>query len=255
MRWGAAAEVADKDKSWHDLALRKKPNTNGVEVAGEKQMTLGPYRYAVALTVIDEEGQGVTNLFSQHRTKAAALRGWKSGKREANWLYEDEWHFVECCFWDEKIGSTGWFKEDDYFVYSVDQIGECEICQQRERPCYGRYADGRCKNIVNAAKGPWRVYALVDPVDERTRYIGSTERPLQTRLVQHICSSTGVKGRWIADLIEKGLKPIVKQVAEFSTWKEALQHEYHLINTLPDLINRQKTHRVAGQDISADSTL
>lgn len=213
-------------------------------------MAQQPYRYAVILHTLDDEGLGSMELLSRHRTKAATLRAWKREQKEADFLYDEEWHHVECYYWDENTGATGWFKADEYMIYPADQFGECETCQHRQRSCHERYADGRCKRIARAAKGPWRVYALVDPTDGRTRYIGSTEKPLQKRLTQHVCTRQGARGAWIAALRKQGLRPGIIEVARFDTWAQALRHEYHLINTLPDLTNGQKTHRAFNSSAS-----
>ena len=191
---------------------------------------------------------------SRHRTKVAALRGWKRAKAEAETWYETDEHATLLYYVDPETCVTSFFREDDYAVCSVNLVGECQLCQQRERPCYDRYADGRCRRLAYAAKGPWRVYALIDPRDGRTRYIGSTEKSLPKRLSGHLSAREGARGAWIDDLLASGLKPVIREITQFGTWLEALTHEYQLINSLAALTNGQKTHSAVTRAIETTAT-
>ena len=53
------------------------------------------------------------------------------------------------------------------------------------------------------------VYALVDPRDSETRYIGETVRSLADRLAGHMNSRVPRIRAWIAELREAGLKPLI----------------------------------------------
>jgi len=207
-------------------------------------MKLQPYRYIIDLHTGNDEDGYTHEIVSFHRTKVAAIRALKRARNETAWLYEGEWHFVECHYWDAENGTSRFFREDDYQIVGVEQFGECDLCQQQERPCYGRYADERCKMLAAMTKGPWRVYALVDPTDGQIRYIGSTERLLQKRLSQHICQLHGPRGEWIASLLTRGIKPTIHEIAQYNNLTDALTREYQEINTLPNLTNAQRTHRL-----------
>ena len=200
------------------------------------------FRYAVLEHSGNDEDGYEQCLVSRHRTKAAAVRSWARAREEAGWLYGDgEWYAIECVFLDDFPGAPGYFRDEDYRICAPEQLGECAVCRHRERPCYGRYADGRCKRTAREEAGPWRVYALADPDDGETRYIGCTEKPLTTRLRQHLSTPGGARGEWIASLRERGTRPLIREVARFATQEEGLRHESHLINTLPGLSNGRRT--------------
>lgn len=58
-----------------------------------------------------------------------------------------------------------------------------------------------------------KVYSLRCPIDGKIKYIGSTKRMLKTRLSQHMNEiHLGEKGKWIALLRKKNLKPIIELV-------------------------------------------
>ncbi len=59
------------------------------------------------------------------------------------------------------------------------------------------------------------VYALVDPRDDVTRYVGITVDP-PTRLRDHIggVSANDAKDRWVAELKRLGLKPVMRILEE-----------------------------------------
>jgi hypothetical protein len=73
------------------------------------------------------------------------------------------------------------------------------------------------------ANGPWQIYALVDPRDERVRYVGVTIRPLFDRLADHIEKPTNREmRRWFADLDAQGSAPSVRLLIGVSdAWEDA----------------------------------
>jgi len=63
------------------------------------------------------------------------------------------------------------------------------------------------------------IYTLEDPVTKDIKYVGITSDTLKSRLDGHIKSSkyrkrkaVSGKERWILDLLEKGLKPVIKEL-------------------------------------------
>lgn len=58
------------------------------------------------------------------------------------------------------------------------------------------------------------VYALIDPRDDVTRYIGQTTRALPVRLAGHIASPAPNVAVWIAELKAVGHKPVIAPVHE-----------------------------------------
>jgi hypothetical protein len=80
------------------------------------------------------------------------------------------------------------------------------------------------------------MYILADPNSLKVRYIGITkERYLSKRLGGHKFDAVNRNGkthhhRWLQKLYSSGKKPIMKKIAEFSTWKEAREVELRLIN-------------------------
>lgn len=60
---------------------------------------------------------------------------------------------------------------------------------------------------AKATKGT--VYALIDPRDGATRYIGQTTRPLPARLAGHISTPAASIAAWITELKAAGLRPAI----------------------------------------------
>lgn len=62
------------------------------------------------------------------------------------------------------------------------------------------------------------IYALVDPRDLQTKYIGQTTLSVQMRLEMHMSeareNSPNPKNRWLSDLKKLGLKPLTKTLLE-----------------------------------------
>lgn len=64
---------------------------------------------------------------------------------------------------------------------------------------------------------PYFIYALIDPVTSQIRYIGKTHNP-KYRYSHHVAPSSlrkkSHKTHWISSLIEKGVKPLIRIVAQ-----------------------------------------
>jgi len=78
------------------------------------------------------------------------------------------------------------------------------------------------------------VYALIDPIKLKIRYIGITQRTLKYRLTQHISEplKKGLKTHkcnWVHSLLKKGHTPIIKSLCVKQTRQEALKLEKTLI--------------------------
>lgn len=84
------------------------------------------------------------------------------------------------------------------------------------------------------------IYALIDPVTCKTRYIGRTKQSLQKRLYNHLAKTRSNKKlgkkltysqNWINSLIKIGTKPIIKKIIELDcSWEESYKIEQFLIN-------------------------
>lgn len=83
-----------------------------------------------------------------------------------------------------------------------------------------------CKD--KAAESVGAVYALVDPTTNEARYVGWSKSPSK-RLAQHCRASTlrrdaSYKGRWVAGLMERGVKPELIVLEDGpDDWREAEQ--------------------------------
>lgn len=73
----------------------------------------------------------------------------------------------------------------------------------------------------------WKIYALVDPTTDRIRYIGKTVNVAQ-RLSCHLNEARNPrfshthKNRWIAALLDAGMRPLVRVLEEGQgEWKDA----------------------------------
>ena len=99
------------------------------------------------------------------------------------------------------------------------------------------------------------VYALVDPTDNKPRYIGETTMHPVGRAGRHIGESwgmdrgkfrNGLKHKWIRGLASKGKMPIVKEIFKSQDDKKALEIEAALIYQYSDKItNHQKRSKVS----------
>lgn len=77
----------------------------------------------------------------------------------------------------------------------------------------------------------YKVYTLSDPITERIHYCGVTSKLLRKRLDCHVYDSKNKRSlnpkliEWIVSLLDKGTKPIIKTVKEFSDKDEAYKNE------------------------------
>ncbi len=64
----------------------------------------------------------------------------------------------------------------------------------------------------------YRIYALLDPRDNRVRYVGLTGTPLHVRMFFHLQSARhgerGPKATWIRELLELRLEPQIVLIEE-----------------------------------------
>lgn len=71
-----------------------------------------------------------------------------------------------------------------------------------------------------------KIYVLKDPRNGEPRYVGITQTSLTSRLSGHACFSERfkdtAKSKWIRELYELGLKPIIELIAEYPTREAAL---------------------------------
>ena len=99
------------------------------------------------------------------------------------------------------------------------------------------------------------IYGLRDPVDGRIKYVGQTQNP-KTRLDTHLTlARTGKldpKSRWIASLLQAGLKPVavILAVATDSNcremeekWLASARSEGDVFNVGPCARLRRQDHR------------
>ncbi|MFJ6623107.1 GIY-YIG nuclease family protein [Kitasatospora sp. NPDC091335] len=116
------------------------------------------------------------------------------------------------------------------------------------------------------------IYTLTDPRDHRVRYVGQTEKSLQTRLAGHLNQPTNPGMRlWTLILMAQGLTPVITEVDRVRTQDLlTVEQEYiesyaaggHLLNSphherhLPDLGAQYKALFVAAateEDEAGDS--
>lgn len=71
--------------------------------------------------------------------------------------------------------------------------------------------------------GAITIYALVDPRDDRVRYVGKTKDPSRRlRAHKYNLSNPGLR-RWYADLVRIGLSPVMRvlRLVEDRDWQSA----------------------------------
>ena len=134
--------------------------------------------------------------------------------------------------------------------------GACDWCQKRKRPCYGTWKNGRCKLEVSAQiratkkkndqsdEITYRIYALLDPRNGQTNYIGCTRNKPEYRLMGHISVSTDsrdLSGRykgplagWIREVVEDGYRPTIVILNQTNNRLLALRMEVEAIQTERD---------------------
>ena len=88
-----------------------------------------------------------------------------------------------------------------------------------------------------------KIYALIDPITLKVRYIGRTRCTLQKRLAEHVSKSKGIsthKANWIKSLLRINSKPYIRLLAVVNGWKESHDFERSLINKYADrLLNHE----------------
>lgn len=98
----------------------------------------------------------------------------------------------------------------------------------RTPPCPWNWRDRRIHSV----------YALIDPRDNATYYIGYTHWNVQARLSAHSSDPSSAAYHRIREIRQAGLTPIIKELARFLYKSEALREEVRLIATRPGLLNR-----------------
>ena len=75
---------------------------------------------------------------------------------------------------------------------------------------------------------PYHIYHLIDPVTKTVRYVGKSTSP-SSRLREHIKESQArqntEKKIWIADLLARGLQPVMAIVASYAEEAPARERE------------------------------
>lgn len=95
-----------------------------------------------------------------------------------------------------------------------------------------------------------KIYALIDPITLKTRYIGRTRLDLATRLYRHTYRTKSRlrkgerlthKERWILSLLKKNSKPFIRTIVNLNcTWEESYEVEIKLIEKY--LVSRNLTN-------------
>ena len=93
----------------------------------------------------------------------------------------------------------------------------------------------------------FKVYALVDPISLKIRYIGITKSSLEKRLYNHVLEAKNLregltyKNNWIRSLLKMNTKPIIKLLTSFDNREECANMEKLLI------VRYKSTHRLTNQ--------
>jgi len=87
----------------------------------------------------------------------------------------------------------------------------------------------------------YKVYVLIDPIDNLIKYVGCTRNDLKRRLSLH-CNSNVLdkkknpeKYEWAMRLVSVGLRPIIVPLFTFNSKKEAFTQEHILTESLKKL--------------------
>lgn len=80
-----------------------------------------------------------------------------------------------------------------------------------------------------------KIYALIDPITLKIRYVGRTVRSLPMRLSQHVhCAKTGRlkthKEDWIRSLLKINSRPYIRLLKKVIGWSESYNVETAIIN-------------------------
>lgn len=88
-----------------------------------------------------------------------------------------------------------------------------------------------------------KIYALIDPITLKVRYIGRTTSSLKKRLSEHIskakhCNNYTHKENWIRSLLKINSKPYIRCLTTINGWQESYKFECELIRKYKDrLVN------------------
>jgi hypothetical protein len=83
------------------------------------------------------------------------------------------------------------------------------------------------------------IYALVDPITCKVRYIGRTSVSMNARLSKHIHDAKYNKRKthkedWIRSLLKINCKPLIRKLTEIEGWEESYELEVSLIEKYKD---------------------
>jgi hypothetical protein len=83
------------------------------------------------------------------------------------------------------------------------------------------------------------IYALVDPITCKVRYIGRTSVSMSARLSKHIHDAKYNKRKthkedWIRSLLKINCKPLIRKLIEIEGWEESYELEISLIEKYKD---------------------
>jgi hypothetical protein len=83
------------------------------------------------------------------------------------------------------------------------------------------------------------IYALVDPITCKVRYIGRTSVSMNARLSKHIHDAKYFKKKthkenWIRSLLKINCKPLIRKLTEIEGWKKSYELEVSLIEKYKD---------------------
>lgn len=87
------------------------------------------------------------------------------------------------------------------------------------------------RSLSYSGPEPWHVYALLDPRDKSTRYVGSSFNP-HARVGAHWNTPTAKMRAWIYGLRRLGTPPTLQILATFPSRAAAMAHEESLIASM-----------------------
>lgn len=85
-----------------------------------------------------------------------------------------------------------------------------------------------------------KIYKLIDPRDEKVKYVGKTIRTLEYRLYQHLqCYNKTKKDSWIKSLLSKNLEPRIELIEQCDEiiWEDRERFWIKFYKTKGDLKN------------------
>lgn len=93
----------------------------------------------------------------------------------------------------------------------------------------------------------YKIYKLIDPIDESIRYVGLTINSLNQRLKSHRNEkSKSHKTAWIRTLKSKGTTPKIELIEEVNTYEQACEREIFWIDKLKQDGHRLTNHATGG---------